>query len=675
MAPELKEEKLDQSEDERSNPSYEPIPLDELAKKQSVTIEGSECIRRSPMLTTDQPIAFMEKETRTLHDVFLRGLKRSNGRPCVGWRPGPKEPFKWLTYREVLDRAKNFGSGLVAKGAKANTSQLVGIFAQNRVEWKIAEQACNSYSMVIVPLYDTLGPQSVQYIITQCGLKLIVIDVNSKAKTLLNACKEGTYCLAILVMMEEPNDEVKRLAVETNVKIFTFDEMENIGKDEPHDFVPPSADDLHTICYTSGTTGFPKGVMLTHANVIADHAGVLAAGEETYINFSSEDVYISYLPLAHVFERLMAVAMYYEGARVGFFQGDIKLLTDDIIALRPTVMAMVPRLINRIYDKIWAGASQSLIKNFLLNRAVKSKSEKLSNGVTTKNSFWDKIVFRKIQNTLGGRLRVCVTGAAPVSPDILNFMRCALGIPFTEAYGQTESSSGICASCPGDYNTGSVGGPVLCNLVKLVDVPDKNYFAKDGKGEICAKGPNVFIGYYKDEEKTKETLDEEGWLHTGDVGMWLPNGSLKIIDRKKHIFKLSQGEYIAPEKIEGILLESPAVSQVFLYGESLKSAVVLVAVPDPESFEKWCSEKGVGSGAKYEDLCSNEQVNQLVLEDMRSFGKFRGLKSFELPAKLYLSSELFTIESELLTPTLKNRRPQIYARYQEEIAEMYKDLN
>jgi len=268
---------------------------------------------------------------------------------------------------------------------------------------------------------------------------------------------------------------------------------------------------------------------------------------------------------------------------------------------------------------------------------------------------------------------VMITGAAPCSKEVLNFARVAFGVNFTEGYGQTEATAGISISVPGDFFSGSVGAPALCNMIKLVDVPEKDYYAKDGKGEICAKGANVFIGYYKNEEKTKEALDEDGWLHTGDVGQLLPNGSLKIIDRKKNIFKLSQGEYIAPEKIEGIMVQSAAVAQIFIHGISLKSSLVGIVIPDVETLKGWCA--GHGVEGEYEELCKNEAVQKLIFDDVIAIGRKRGLKSFELPRKIRLSTELFSVENELMTPTFKSRRPQIAKRYNAEIEEMYADLD
>uniref|UniRef100_H2ZCS0 Long-chain-fatty-acid--CoA ligase n=1 Tax=Ciona savignyi TaxID=51511 RepID=H2ZCS0_CIOSA len=576
-----------------------------------------------------------------------------------------------------MTRSQHFGSGLLHEGAVANPDQFIGIFSQNRVEWKITEQACNSFSMVVVPLYDTLGPQSIKHIMTQCkfcNLRIVVVDNNAKAKCLLGGVKDGQYTIETLIIMAQPNEETNALLKDTNVKLLTFTQVEEIGKNNLKEFVPPKPSDLHTICYTSGTTGLPKGVMLTHGNLVANRAGV-------FLKMDNNDVHISYLPLAHVFERIVCVQVFTAGASVGFFQGDVKLLMGDVAALRPTIFPMVPRLINRMYDKVGLMLAAELNFPIMPYKLFNCQSNCFFGYITIQAINQSSIISisksnkfsRRVQNMMGGRGRIFITGAAPVSLEVLNFMRVALGVTFTEGYGQTEATAAISVTIPGDYNSGSVGTPAVSNVVKLVDVPEKNYYAKDGKGEVCVKGTNVFVGYYKDEEKTKETLDEDGWLHTGDVGMWLPNGSLKIIDRKKNIFKLAQGEYIAPEKIESIFTQSPAVAQVFLHGESLKASLVAVVIPDAEALSTWCS--GKGQNGTYQELCANENVKKLILEDLLAVGRKRGLKTFELPKKIHLSTELFSVENDLLTPTFKSRRPQLYQRYKTEIEEMYQGLD
>merc|ERR1712066_768989 len=257
---------------------------------------------------------------------------------------------------------------------------------------------------------------------------------------------------------------------------------------------------------------------------------------------------------------------------------------------------------------------------------------------------------------------------------ILNVLRAAFGCDILEGYGQTECAAACCATLPGDHS-GTVGAPLVCNEIRLDDVADMNYFAKDGKGEICIRGPNVMKGYFKDPAKTAETIDEGGWLHTGDIGMWMGQGNLKIIDRKKNIFKLAQGEYIAPEKIENIYIRSSAAMQVFVHGDSLQAFLVVLVVPDPETFVAWCKENVQGSSGDLASLCKNEAVKKAVLADMVAIGKKDNLKSFEQAKAIHIDPEAWSVEKDLLTPTFKSKRPQLQKYYQAEIEQMYVELN
>ncbi|MBN3293747.1 ACSL5 ligase, partial [Polypterus senegalus] len=341
-------------------------------------------------------------------------------------------------------------------------------------------------------------------------------------------------------------------------------------------------------------------------------------------------------------------------------------------ALKPTVFPVVPRILNRVYDKIQSGA-QTPFQKRILNFAARMKHAEVKKGIIRNNSIWDKLIFQKVQLTMGGCVRVMVTGAAPISPPVLSFLRAALGCQIFEAYGQTECTAGCTFTMAGDWTAGHVGVPISCNIVKLVDVEEMNYFASNGEGEVCIKGKNVFIGYLKDQEKTSEALDEDGWLHTGDIGKWLPSGTLKIIDRKKNIFKLAQGEYIAPEKIENVYIRSGPVAQVFVHGESLQSCLIGIVVPDPETLPDFAAKLGIQGS--YEDLCKNAEVKKAILEDMLKLGKAAGLKTFEQVKDLYIHPEQFTIENGLLTPTLKAKRAELSKFFKLQIDSLYASLH
>ncbi|XP_051925128.1 long-chain-fatty-acid--CoA ligase 1 isoform X1 [Hippocampus zosterae] len=647
----------------RPRPMRPPCDL----QAQSVAVNGDPSCRRSALLQDDSLLEFYHDDTRTAYDMFRRGLRIAGNAPCLGFRK-PGQPYEWISYTEVAERAQMMGSGLLARGCKPNPEQFVGIFAQNRPEWVITELACYTYSMALVPLYDTLGLEAMVHILHLAEISLVVCDHEEKAASLLENKEKGvTPKLCCLVLFNDFSEAFAERACGCQVEVLTVTQLMDLGRQNLKEPLPPQPQDLAVVCFTSGTTGKPKGAMITHGNIASNTSSVIKILEGSFV-IRQEDVSISYLPLAHMFERMIQVSMFCHGARVGFYQGNISLLMDDMKTLKPTLFPVVPRVLNRIYDKI-LGSVTSPLRRALLHFAVRRKQAELSSGLVRNNSLWDKLVFNSIQSNFGGNLRFALTASAPICPTVLSFLRATMGCLIFEGYGQTECTAGCTFSMPGDWTAGHVGAPLPCATVKLVDIPDMNYFAKNGEGEICIRGPSVFRGYLKDPERTAEALDSDGWLHSGDVGQWLPNGTLRIIDRKKHIFKLSQGEYVAPEKIENIYTRCTPVLQVFVHGDSLQSYLVGIVVPDREVFVVWAKERGFVDS--YEELCQTPDVKKAVLEDMREIGKEAGLKSFEQVKDLHLHPETFSVANGLLTPTLKSRRADIRRLFQEQIANMY----
>ncbi|NXH92022.1 ACSL1 ligase, partial [Edolisoma coerulescens] len=632
---------------------------------QSVEVEGGEHARRSSLLSSDELLLSYYDDVRTAYDIFQRGLQVSNNGPCLGVRK-PNQPYEWISYKEVSDRAEYVGSALLHRGFKPSHIQYIGIFSQNRPEWVIIEQGCYAFSMVVVPLYDTLGDEAITYIVNKADLSLVFCDKPDKAKLLLTSVEKGeTPILNTIVIMESFGADLVERGKKCGVEIFSMREIEELGRAHRQKPMPPKPEDLAVICFTSGTTGNPKGAMITHQNIVSNTSAFVKTTEKTFMP-SSDDVLISFLPLAHMFERIVEVSICLLNTKI--FTESVCIYTYKNIYIHMYVIYIHTHICIYMCLCIFGQADTSL-KRWLLDFASKRKEAELRSGIVRNNSFWDKVIFRKIQASLGGKVRLMVTGAAPVSASVLTFLRAALGCQFYEGYGQTECTAGCSLSLPGDWTAGHVGAPMPCNVIKLVDVQEMNYLAAKGEGEVCVKGLNVFRGYLKDPEKTAEALDKDGWLHTGDIGKWLPNGTLKIIDRKKHIFKLAQGEYIAPEKIENVYMRCEALAQVFVHGESLQAFLVAIVVPDPDTLHNWAKKRGVEGS--YQELCKNKDVKKYILEDMMRVGKESGLKSFEQVKDIFLHTEMFSIENGLLTPTLKAKRPELRKYFQSQIDELY----
>ncbi|KAF9578967.1 Long chain acyl-CoA synthetase 7 peroxisomal [Lunasporangiospora selenospora] len=612
----------------------------------------------------------------TLYENFLEGVHRAAGGDFIGHRPvvnGAPQEYQWQTYNHVRDRVTHFGAGLshIGLGPKG----LFGVMALNRPEWTMSELAGYQYSYIGVALYDSLGVSAIEFIVNQTEMEVIIASAD-KALILLHM-KSSLASLKTLIVMGDAEESLVNEGKELGVKVVTWTEVERLGRETPIEASHPTPEDIATICYTSGTTGTPKGAILTHKNFVATIASfqMLAKHGKFFIP-TNADVHISYLPLAHVFERLCQSTMISGSARIGYYQGDTLKLLDDIAILKPTIFVSVPRLFNRIYDKVLAGVkAKGGIAAFLFNRAYAAKRSNLKKG-SIEHPLWDKLVFGDIRARLGGRVKHIVSGSAPISPDVMDFLRICFSADVYEGYGQTEQAAGLSISYRGDLTPGQVGPPQLCTEVKLKDIPSMNYTSADKpfpRGEVMLRGNSVFTGYYKSPKQTEETLDAEGWSGTGDVGQWDAQGRLIIIDRVKNIFKLAQGEYIAPEKIEAVLAKHYLIAQVFVYGHSLQATLVGIVIPDAETLKVWSNENNLGDKT-YEELCAHPQVKTTILKELATFGRESDLKGFEILKNIHVTSEQFSIENDLLTPTFKLKRHAAKDKYDAEIERMYKEL-
>ncbi|XP_021282959.1 long chain acyl-CoA synthetase 7, peroxisomal [Herrania umbratica] len=610
-------------------------------------------------------------EIGTLHDNFVHAVETYKDYKYLGTRiqeDGTVGEYKWMTFGEAATAREAIGSGLRYYGIEQGAC--VGLYFINRPEWLVVDHACAAYSYISVPLYDTLGPDAVNYVVNHSGIQAIFC-VPQTLNTLLSFVSQ-IPSVHLIVVVGGADEHLPSLPLTSSVKLISYLKLLGQGRSNLQPFCPPKPEDVATICYTSGTTGTPKGAVLTHGNLIANVAGFCRA-----IKFYPSDIYISYLPLAHIYERTNQIISVYYGGGVGFYQGDNLKLMDDLAALRPTIFCSVPRLYNRIYAGITNAVKTSgFLKETLFRAAYNSKKQAIMNGRNA-SPIWDRLVFNKIREKLGGRVRFMGSGASPLSPDVMDFLRVCFGCLVVEGYGMTETSCIITLMDEGDNLSGHVGSPNSACEIKLLDVPEMNYTSEDEpypRGEICVRGPIVFQGYYKDEIQTREVVDDDGWLHTGDIGLWLPGGRLKIIDRKKNIFKLAQGEYIAPEKVENVYAKCKFVLQCFIYGDSLNSSLVAVVAVEPDVLRNWAASAGI----QYEDLaqlCNDPRTRNAVLAEMDDVGREAQLRGFEFAKAVTLVPEPFTVENGLLTPTFKIKRPQAKAYFAKAISNMYAELS
>ena len=425
-------------------------------------------------------------------DNFLRGCRIAGDKQFLGARKlnedkKPEDQFTWLTYNEVRTRAEHFGSGLLnLTGCQPGNEQNVGIYSSNCPDWIVSEFGVMFFNMVFVPLYNTLGDEAMRFIVDQAELSVVILDhvksLNTFVKDVVGTEEGKNLKFIVMFDVNGVDEQLTQKLSESRIKIFSMDEIVNSGVSNPRELVLPTENDIAVINYTSGTTGHPKGVLLTHKNMYASATGCKFQIPKK-VSFRQSDVWFSYLPLPHVFERLVQIAIIEEGASIGFItNGDIRHMASDLSILKPTLFGGVPKVYQRFYDKLMAARSESWIAGKIVNLAVSSKVSDLKSGEISKSTIWDKLVFKKIQDGLGGRVRVCFIGAAPISEDVLNVLRVALGCMIYNGYGQTECSGAACASSWKDATVGTA--PLVCNELKLVDVPDMKYFSKDDKGEV-----------------------------------------------------------------------------------------------------------------------------------------------------------------------------------------------
>jgi len=661
------------------NPNLVQIPLETFTyKAQSEAINGPQTIRTSKWNRGGKDWEFhghLPQDCRTLFEAFRQGAALSAGGLCLGWRNSGLLPFQWLTYNEVLLRAQNFGSGLISMGLSPGVHSMVGIYARNCPEWVIAEQGLYCYSMVNVPLYDSLGPEARAFVMAECEMRIVVAFDEANVRSILTSAPS---CLKVIVTVRDVKPRLVEEADSLGLKVVRFSEVEKFGALHKREEVPPLPDTTATICFSRlaafGDTllGKPKGVMLSHLNIVsATLACTLQLGQYAP---NAQDILFSFLPLAHTLERCCELAVFMAGGAVGFYSGNLHTLTADMKALKPTILPAVPRFLNRMYDACVTTANKTSFFRHIFNFALSSKTEELYKGIVRRDSLWDKLVFWSVRQRVGGSVRLMIVGSAPLAGNVLTFMRAALGCIILEGYGQTECVAPCTLTTPGDPQPDHVGPPIACNNIKLADVPDMEYFSVRGQGEVCVIGSNVFQGYFRDPERTRLAVDAEGWLHTGDIGEWQLNGSLKIIDRKKQIFKLSQGEYVAPDSVEETVRRSDYISQVFVHGDSLKSCVIAVVVPDQGAISGWAKRHHLPSDS-FTALCNMREVKKFIMDEMTSLSKEAGLAYYEEVKDIYLHPAAFTVQSGLLSTSGTLMRQKLVKYFKPQLEDMYNRLD
>lgn len=552
-----------------------------------------------------------------------------------------KENGEWIKYstKELIETANRLACGLIQKGINPGDKVAI-ISTNNRSEWHITDLAILLTGAVNVPVYPTITPDDYKYIFNDSQCKLVFVsdkELLQKVNRIKNEVPslngiygftpmEGAvYWKELLINNPELQNELET-------------RKENIKET-----------DLATLIYTSGTTGVPKGVMLSHLNLVSN---AMASRERLPVNENAKA--LSFLPLCHVYERMVCYLYIYSGVSI-YFAENMETIGDNLREVKPDIFTAIPRLLEKVYDKIVAkGSELTGIKKALFFWALNLGLKYELNGANGawyefKLSIANKIIFNKWREALGGNIKAIASGAAALQPRLARVFLAAK-IPVMEGYGLTETSPVVAVNCEKDNGVmiGTVGRPLKNIQVKIAD-----------DGEILVKGPSVMMGYYNKPEATAEVIDAEGWLHTGDIGELVNGEFLKITDRKKEIFKTSGGKYIAPQVLENKLKESPFIEQIMVVGEGEKHPAAIIQ-PAFEYVKEWCKRKQIACHTN-EEIALHPKVVERIMQEVEKCNK--DFAQYEKIKKIELTPTVWSIEGEELTPTLKLKRKNILKKY------------
>jgi long-chain acyl-CoA synthetase len=605
----------------------------------------------------------MVEESRTLAGLFWNAVREFGERPAQGWHDGNR----WVerSYADFGRAVRDVAHGLLALGVKKGDR--VAIWSKNSIQWAEVDFACQTAGFVAVPVYDTLTGEKAAYILNDSEAKALFVQEGTLLDR-LRPVRGGVKSLKSVILFAGEAPDAMSFA--SFVKAGRDWGQKNPGKlDAMSRNV--KATDLAGLVYTSGTTGEPKGVMLTQGNFASNTDAMLLVEVGPY------DVFLSFLPLSHVFERTGGhFCAYRFGAKVVFARS-IDTLMDDLQVAKPTLMMAVPRLYEKMYSRIQDSvASSSFIRRAIFNWAIgvgreanayRQRNEAIPAALAKKLARADKLVFHKIKARVGGRLRYFVSGGAALSREIEEFFWAA-GVQVLQGYGLTETSPVTNVNVPGALRFGSVGRAIP-GVQCRIDTSEWKAVTEraTAEGEICFKGPNIMQGYWRNDRATEEVFDDEGWFHTGDIGYVDKDGFLFITDRKKEIIVMSNGKKVPPQPIEGALKLQPHIAQACIVGEK-RNYIATLIVPNWETIDKFALANGIAS-KDHAVLAADPRIVSLIEREVEAVNK--GLSRYEQIKKFWIVPQDWTVESGELTPSMKLKRRVISERFGNLIEKLY----
>jgi long-chain acyl-CoA synthetase len=586
----------------------------------------------------------------TLVELFFDSVDRIDSPNALRYRVGDGD-WRDISHRELLDRVRRTVLGLNALGLERG--QRLAILSENRPEWAQADWAslCGGYTDV--PIYDTLPPGQVEYILNDAEVQLIFVSNAAQLEKVLGIWPQvPSLRWAVLFDGDSADDRVLTLA-----ELMARGEAEEAagrGADFRERALEAEPDDIATMLYTSGTTGPPKGVLLSHNNIFSNYQACASLFEA-----GPEDSAVSFLPLSHILERMGDYWFFAKGVSIAYVH-DIQLVAQSLVEIRPTIAISTPRLYEKVYDAVrgQTGLKGKLVgwASGVATRWTEARLAGRSPGLVISARHWlaDRIVFRKLRARMGGRLRFFISGGAPLALHVAKFFYGARILIF-EGYGLTETSPVVSANTHSDIRLGTVGKPVPGTEIMIAE-----------DGEILIRGPQVMVGYYNLPEATAEAIDEDGWFHTGDIGEIDGDGFVRITDRKKDLIVTAGGKNIAPQPIENRVKQSPYIDEAVMIGDRRPYGILLV-VPNAARTTEWAESNGVAASGKA--LLDDDRVRSMI--EREALGSLSDFARFEQPKKVALLATEFTVESGVLTPTQKVKRRVVQERFSDVIESLY----
>ncbi len=585
--------------------------------------------------------------------IFEESARKHANNPMFGTKNRAGTGYDWLTYRQVAERIDNFRAGLASLGVGSGDG--VAIISNNRVEWAVACYATYGLAGRFVAMYESELPRIWRFIVEDSGAKVLIVSKQEVLEMVRDFHREIDALEGIVLIDGDAGPDAVSMA-----------DLERIGSRSPVPSVYPRGSDIASLIYTSGTTGNPKGVQMTHGSLSSNASTLCQAVEHV---LSPEDRSLSFLPYAHIFGQLVELHLLIQiGGSAGFAERKDTILSD-LLLVRPSVLAAVPLVFNRVHDGIQKAMEEKggLARRVFDMGRKAARSRRRGDGAGKWVDRWklllaDRLVFRRVRNQFGGRLRVGVCSGAHLNPEVEHFFE-DLGIRIYQAWGMTEISAHT-LSRPEDKRPGSVGRPLPGCSVTI----DRNHTGEHNKdGEIIAYGPNLMAGYQNLPEKTTEVLRPDGGLATGDRGRLDEDGYLYVTGRIKEQYKLDNGKYVFPSGIEEAIKLSPYVDNIMVEGANRPYNVAIV-VPDFPALAPWAMTNGISS-TDPDKLVEAREVKALFLSEIeKCCGQFA---SYEVPKKTLIIAEPFTPENGILTPTLKLKRREVSKRYGEEIERLF----